>query len=142
MRRLLALVAIVVASLVPAPSAALGDQQSPPTATATTATPPAPVPHSPTLLETLIWPMVALTAIGAFAYVAMRKPRVDRPAMHGQTAHASAYTKVRSGVAVTTPSTSFRDVAGCEEAIEELEEVVAFLDRPECFARVKARMPR
>src|SRR5947209_2032945 len=76
MRRLLALVAIVVASLVPAPSAALGDQQSPPTATATTATPPAPVPHSPTLLETLIWPMVALTAIGAFAYVAMPKAGV------------------------------------------------------------------
>jgi cell division protease FtsH len=39
------------------------------------------------------------------------------------------------------PATRFADVAGCDEAVEELAEIVAFLRTPEKFARVNARMP-
>jgi cell division protease FtsH len=141
-RRLTALTAILVAAVLLAPTAALADQNATPRPPSPAASP-LTTPRKPSMLEILIWPGVVLTGIAVFAFVAMRRPRAERPGgMSGQAAHASAYTKVRSGVAVTTPSTSFRDVAGCEEAIEELEEVVAFLDRPEVFARVKARMPR
>src|SRR4029077_6342514 len=39
------------------------------------------------------------------------------------------------------PETRFTDVAGCDEAVEELAEVVEFLRTPEKFERVDARMP-
>jgi energy-coupling factor transporter ATP-binding protein EcfA2 len=35
----------------------------------------------------------------------------------------------------------FADVAGCDEAVEEVQEFVEFLKSPERFARVGARMP-
>jgi len=41
----------------------------------------------------------------------------------------------------TTPETRFRDVAGCDEAVEELAEIVEFLRTPEKFQRLDARMP-
>src|SRR5690349_14207786 len=140
MRRLLALATILFAVVALTPPTVSADTPPQP---ATAAPAPAQViARKPTLLEILIWPGVVLAGITAFAFVAMKRPRAERQGMNGQAAHASAYTKVRSGVAVATPKTSFRDVAGCEEAIEELQEVVTFLHRPESFARVKARMPR
>jgi cell division protease FtsH len=39
------------------------------------------------------------------------------------------------------PATRFADVAGCDEAVEELAEIVEFLRSPERFARVDAKMP-
>jgi cell division protease FtsH len=42
---------------------------------------------------------------------------------------------------VDTPETRFSDVAGCDEAVDELAEIVEFLRTPERFARVNARMP-
>jgi cell division protease FtsH len=39
------------------------------------------------------------------------------------------------------PTTRFADVAGCDEAVEELAEIVEFLRTPERFALVDARMP-
>jgi cell division protease FtsH len=39
------------------------------------------------------------------------------------------------------PATRFADVAGCDEAVDELAEIVEFLRTPERFARVDARMP-
>ncbi len=38
--------------------------------------------------------------------------------------------------------TTFNDVAGCEEAKEELREVVEFLKKPEEFTRLGARIPK
>jgi cell division protease FtsH len=43
---------------------------------------------------------------------------------------------------VEPPATRFADVAGCDEAVEELREVVVFMEEPERFRRVGARMPR
>ena len=39
------------------------------------------------------------------------------------------------------PETRFADVAGCDEAVEELAEIVAFLKTPEKFSRLDAHMP-
>jgi cell division protease FtsH len=41
-----------------------------------------------------------------------------------------------------TPKTTFRDVAGCEEAIEELEEIKEFLAEPAKFQAVGAKIPK
>lgn len=54
---------------------------------------------------------------------------------------ASAGT-LRDNAQVAPPSTRFADVAGCDEAVEELSETVLFLRSPMRFAKVGARMPR
>jgi cell division protease FtsH len=41
----------------------------------------------------------------------------------------------------TTPDTRFTDVAGCDEAVDELAEIVEFLKTPEKFQRLDAKMP-
>ncbi len=41
-----------------------------------------------------------------------------------------------------TPKTTFHDVAGCEEAIEELEEIKEFLAEPAKFQAVGAKIPK
>ena len=41
-----------------------------------------------------------------------------------------------------TPKTTFPDVAGCEEAIEELEEIKEFLAEPAKFQAVGAKIPK
>ncbi len=43
---------------------------------------------------------------------------------------------------VSHPTTTFADVAGVPEAVEELRELVAFLREPERFAALGARVPR
>lgn len=40
------------------------------------------------------------------------------------------------------PSTNWADIAGCDEAIDSLKEVVGFLTNPEKFARLGARVPK
>ncbi len=41
-----------------------------------------------------------------------------------------------------TPQTTFADVAGCDEAIEELQEIKEFLSDPAKFQRVGAKIPK
>jgi cell division protease FtsH len=41
-----------------------------------------------------------------------------------------------------TPKTTFKDVAGCDEAIEELEEIKEFLAEPAKFQAVGAKIPK
>ncbi|MEL4503688.1 ATP-dependent zinc metalloprotease FtsH [Luteococcus sp. H138] len=41
-----------------------------------------------------------------------------------------------------TPKTTFSDVAGCQEAIEELQEIKEFLAEPAKFQRVGAKIPK
>ena len=52
------------------------------------------------------------------------------------------HTSLGKRAAVEAPATRFWDVAGCEEVVAELQELVAFLKEPERFAKVGARMPR
>ena len=48
----------------------------------------------------------------------------------------------RIGLVAERPPTRFTDVAGAEEAKEELAEIVEFLREPERFHAVGARIPR
>ncbi len=67
---------------------------------------------------------------------------VSRRVRSAEASPASKGEGIRSDVEVATaPETRFADVAGCDEAVEELAEIVEFLRTPEKFARVKARMP-
>lgn len=50
--------------------------------------------------------------------------------------------QTREGPAGTIPTVTFEDVAGCEEAIEDLSEVVEFLKDPQRFERLGAKIPR
>jgi cell division protease FtsH len=47
----------------------------------------------------------------------------------------------KAQIASERPPVRFDDVAGCDEAVEELREMLDFLRTPERFARVGARMP-
>lgn len=55
---------------------------------------------------------------------------------------AASHGRIRKNARVTAPRQRFGDIAGADEAVEELREIVVFLKEPERFARVGARMPR
>jgi cell division protease FtsH len=70
--------------------------------------------------------------------VSVRGRRSPAGGARGPGGPLRAETKVS---AETRPKLTFRDVAGCDEAVEEVREFVEFLRDPARFARVGARMP-
>ncbi|RIH90599.1 ATP-dependent zinc metalloprotease FtsH [Calidithermus terrae] len=56
--------------------------------------------------------------------------------------NAFSFTKSRAKVLTEAPKTTFRDVAGCDEAKEELKEIVEFLKNPGRFHEMGARIPK
>jgi cell division protease FtsH len=60
----------------------------------------------------------------------------------GSNNAAMAFGKSRARMSGDQPSVNFDDVAGVEEAKEELEEVVEFLREPEKFISLGARIPK
>ncbi len=63
--------------------------------------------------------------------------------MQGGGSQVMKFGKSRAKVmSKDTPKTTFADVAGCEEAIEELQEIKEFLAEPAKFQRVGAKIPK
>lgn len=55
---------------------------------------------------------------------------------------SSVAYQTREGPAGFIPTVTFEDVAGCEEAIEDLSEIVQFLKDPAKFEKLGAKVPR
>ena len=85
---------------------------------------------------------VAMLLLALYLILSRRRSPVrssETPAMGGPR---SASRPGRIGLVVERPPTRFSDVAGAEEAKEELSEIVDFLRQPERYAAVGARIPR
>lgn len=82
------------------------------------------------LLQTL--PMIILIAIWIFA---LRQ-------MQGGTNKAMGFGRSKAKLTPNSKKVTFNDVAGVEEAKEELQEVVEFLKHPEKFQKLGGKIPR
>ena len=91
---------------------------------------------SSALLETVLFSVLpTLALVGVFIYYMNR--------MSGQQDKTMSFakTKVRTSEA-ERPTVRFADVAGIDEAVEELQEVRDFLSDPERYHKMGARIPR
>ena len=89
-------------------------------------------PASPSIWGPLLMTFLPVALIIGFLLWFAR-----RSGMGGARAFTTAKAEV-GGV----PATRFSEVLGCDEAVEELAEIVAFLHQPDRFAAAGARMPR
>src|SRR5438093_6716412 len=56
---------------------------------------------------------------------------------------ALKFGKTKAKVLIeTTPKVTFKDVAGCDEAKQELQEIIEFLKEPQKFQRLGGRIPK
>jgi cell division protease FtsH len=95
----------------------------------------------PPFLPPLLFVMVLLVISLVVAAIA-RTRRRDRSREAPAQAHDRSIGAIEAAVAPSAiPLTRFADVAGCDEAVEELAEIVAFLQTPEKFSRLDAHMP-
>jgi cell division protease FtsH len=91
-------------------------------------------PSSPSIWGSLLVSLIPVALIiGFLVWFAKRS------GMGG--AGAKAFTTATAELG-DVPVTRFGEVVGCDEALEELTEIVTFLHQPERFAAAGARMPR
>jgi cell division protease FtsH len=63
--------------------------------------------------------------------------------MQGQNNQAMSFGRTKAKTTEETrPKVKFKDVAGIDEAVEELKEIRDFLKDPDCYHRMGARIPR
>ncbi|MBM6774678.1 ATP-dependent zinc metalloprotease FtsH [Olsenella profusa] len=88
------------------------------------------------LLETVLVSVVpTLLLVGVFVYYMSR--------MSGQQDRTMSFSKTKALTAEEErPKVTFADVAGIDEAVEELQEVRDFLSEPERYHKMGARIPR
>ncbi|HYY88349.1 MAG TPA: ATP-dependent zinc metalloprotease FtsH, partial [Chloroflexota bacterium] len=89
-------------------------------------------PPSPSIWGSLLMTLLPVALIIGFLFWFAR-----RSGMGG----AKAFTTAKAELG-DVPTTRFSEVVGCDEAVEELAELVTFLHEPERFAAAGARMPR
>ncbi len=81
----------------------------------------------------VIIPIILLISLGIFLF----------RTMSGGGANKQAFDFAKSQARLTTKrTTTFKDVAGCDEEKQELEEVVDFLKFPKKYRDIGARIPR
>lgn len=93
-------------------------------------------PPSGSPFSTLLPIFLVVGALGVAAWYFSRKYR------NTDNDNSFGFTKSHARVMAEAPKTSFHDVAGCDEAKEELREVVEFLKAPGRFHEMGARIPR
>ena len=92
--------------------------------------------ENPSLLQwflTTLFPYILL--FGIFIFILMQMQGGGNRVMQFGKAKAKQVTK-------DTPKVSFKDVAGAEEAVEELEEIKEFLTSPGKFRAMGAKIPK
>ena len=91
--------------------------------------------NSDDLLETVLVSVVpTLLLVGVFVYYMNR--------VAGQQDKTMSFAKTKARIEGERPKVTFADVAGIDEAVEELQEVRDFLSDPERYHRMGARIPR
>lgn len=93
------------------------------------------VPQQSVLTQFLFAFLPILLIIGVFIFFLMRFQGGGGGVMKFAKSKAKLMTK-------DTPQTTFTDVAGCDEAIEELGEIKEFLQEPAKFQAVGAKIPK
>ncbi len=94
------------------------------------------VPASTLMTEILVTLLPFIIIIGVLYYLFVRQLRMaGRGAMSFGKSKAKLLTRDREKV-------TFQDVAGCDEAKEEVCEVVEFLKDPEKFEKIGGRLPK
>src|SRR5205814_2823777 len=86
-----------------------------------------------------IWGPLLMTFLPVALIIGFLVWFAKRSGMGG--AGAKAFTSATAEMG-DVPIASFSEVVGCDEAVEELAEIVTFLHQPERFAAAGARMPR
>ena len=87
------------------------------------------------LLETILVSVVpTLILVGVFIFYMNR--------MSGQQDKTMSFAKTKARIEGERPKVTFADVAGIDEAVEELQEVRDFLSDPERYHKMGARIPR
>ncbi|MEW6473628.1 MAG: AAA family ATPase [Actinomycetota bacterium] len=84
-----------------------------------------------------IWSSVLISLIPVVLIIGFLLWFARRTGMGGARSFTTAKAEVGD-----VPVTRFSEVVGCDEAVEELAEIVTFLHEPERFAAAGARMPR
>jgi cell division protease FtsH len=90
-----------------------------------------------TMLLSLVWSILPFAAIAAFIYFFF----IRQIKMAGKGALSFGKSKARL-LAKERNKTTFKDVAGIDEAIEEVSELVEFLKDPKKFQRLGGRIPK
>jgi cell division protease FtsH len=86
------------------------------------------------------WVMMLLKIalpLGLLLVIFMAIRRATTGQMQGAQRHAASKATLHANVATT-----FADVAGCDEAVEEVRDLVAFLKDPRKFERLGGRVPK
>ncbi len=91
--------------------------------------------ENPTIVDYLITFVPYLLIFGLFFFVIMRMQGGGNRVMQFGKSKAKRVTK-------DTPTVLFSDVAGVEEAVEELEEIKEFLAHPQKFRAMGAKIPK
>lgn len=87
------------------------------------------------LLSNLLWTVLPLVLVWAVFYFAMRKMSKGGGVMGVGKSKAKVYGEKETGV-------TFQDVAGQDEAKESLQEVVGFLENPQQYVKIGAKLPK